>query len=128
MTEAQRRGRRIVRLHICIMLVVSVIGIVGAWSVANDPTRFPKSIVRSIITVVLCWWMYSGNRLARWIMIVLLCLGGASAFALSLRDELFAQIMGFALAVFYMAFAWLLLWSDTVNQFLAYQRGERPPD
>lgn len=89
--------------------------------------RLGVQLVRFALTVLLCIWVYRGNNVARIITVVLLGIAGLGAAVLFVTQTSglsASTMMSLALMMTYLSFAWHLLMSEKVADFLAYQRGE----
>jgi peptidoglycan/LPS O-acetylase OafA/YrhL len=116
-----RNGRTIVLVFIILILLVSV-GVIGLYVSAFGTTRLPAQIVRFLLTAALCFWLYQGSMAAKWIMVILLGLGGLLALANVSSDNPVAFAFGAGLATVYLSFAVVMVASSSVNAFLAHQR------
>lgn len=121
MTEQEKKGRLILLIYIGLILAMSAATIAFNASVVG-PERLGQQGFRFILTALLCLFLYNGSKGAKWIAIVLLIPAGALAFFMTFLDSLVAIALGGIMAVLYLSFAWVLLWSPSVNAFLKCQR------
>lgn len=109
-------GRRLVLAIIVASLAISVLVIV-AFTVARGTALLPQQIVRFLLTVGLCVFLYRGANWARWVAVILFALGGvmslvgASAPSSTSMSGLLLLLMGLV----YAASALILLLVPTVR-------------
>lgn len=123
MTEEQLRGRKVLLVHIGLVLAITLLTI-GTSVAVRGPGKLPAQTIRVAIEIALFALVYRGNNVARWITIVLVGLAGAAAYLGLVFLEMTALptlLMG-SMGLIYLSFARVLGWSPTVAAFLAYQR------
>lgn len=123
MNDDMRRGRFLVVFYSLLMLFISVYVIV-TYVTLKGTDRLPTQVIRFLLTAALCFWLYRGNRLVKWTMVVCLGLGGSGALIHLIQNPWSVFSVIASLAVVYLLFAGLLVFSPKVNAFLAYQRGD----
>ena len=106
-------GKKIVLSIVVVTLVFSVL----SWF----PSPEPRDIGRLCIHCTLCWFLFKAKNWARWIMVVLLALGGSiCAFALtSGQSGPEKSIALFVMSVTYLASAGLLAFSKSVEVYFS---------
>ena len=111
-------GRRLVLAVIVASLTLSVLAIV-AFNIARGPERLPQQIVRLLLTVGLCVFLYRGANWARWVAGILFVLaglgsllGGVAVLSTSMAGLLLI-VMGFV----YLASAVVLLFVPAVRAY-----------
>jgi hypothetical protein len=120
------RGGEIVRWYSVLILFTSA-AVTGLYVASAGTSRLPQQAVRFALTALLLAWLWRGSDVARWILIVLLGLGGLFSLPLVLRGG-DAAILGGWLAALYLSFVGFLIGSSHVAAFLASQRGEAVAD
>jgi hypothetical protein len=123
MTPSQQRGRTLLLSYFAAVVGLSVL--VTALYVSNrGMEHLPVRAVRIGLTVALCAWLYSGNRAARILSIVLYGIAGyLSASALfSVGDNFWASIFLEITTACYISFAAVLMLSSSIEDFMKYQR------
>lgn len=70
-------GRKIVVGVIIATIALSLISIITSVLVDGQP--LPAHLVRFLLTILLCLFLYRGANWARWIVVILLLLAGPSA-------------------------------------------------
>ncbi len=72
------RGRRLVLAVMVATLTLSVL-VIGTFNIVQGSERLPQQIVRFLLTVGLCVFLYRGANWARWVASVLFVLGGVGS-------------------------------------------------
>lgn len=114
-------GRRILLTYITLVLLISL-NILLLYLDSRGTEGLPARLVRLQLTVILCYFLYRGSKFAKWIAVVLFTLGGAMAAPFIIDNSLEVSIISGILAAIYLSFAWVLIWSERVNEFLDQQR------
>lgn len=121
MTDEEKRGRRILLSYSALILLTSA-SIIFLYVSQRGQERLPAQVVRFLLTVGLCWWLYQGSILAKWIMVVLMSAGGVLALMALFANSILVVAFSGGMAVLYLTFVVVLLTSPNVAAFLAYQR------
>lgn len=125
--SSTQKGQTLVISVIAIVILVSLLNLVGMAAIA--PTQnTAKDGVRLVLTVSMCMFLYQGYGWARWVLGVLLGLGGLVAIPgalLVLTTSFFGALWILAIGVLYLGCAWVLLRSPEIKAFLAAQRAKR---
>ncbi|HWT73150.1 MAG TPA: hypothetical protein VN258_00275 [Mobilitalea sp.] len=79
-----------------------------------------QGFVRFIIVGTILFFVYKGDRWAKWLSIVLLMLGGLISLSTLL---IIFNIVLLAMGVIYLSVAIILISSASMNEFFRYQRG-----
>jgi len=113
-------GRRLVLAIIIVNLSLSALIIIAHNITVGG--ALPRQIVRFALTVGLFVFLYQGYNWARWVVIVLLGIGGLLALrnALVLETGLFGLLVLVVPASVYLASAGVLLFVPTVRSYFAY--------
>lgn len=119
--ESQRTGRALLFTCIGLTLVLSV-GVIVFYLANRGTDRLPAQLVRLALTGVLCFFLYRGSEIARWLSVVLFTLGGALAAPGLLQESVPGMIVTGVMAAVYLAVAGVLLWSRRVHAFMDHQR------
>lgn len=123
MSESVRQGCRIVIGYIAAILAMDL-GVTAVYLVVIGSQKLPTQVARFVITAALCFWLYRGSTIAKWIIIVLLGSAGMLGLFLALTTaSAIAMLLGLSLAAVCLSFAGALLASRSVQAFLAHQRG-----
>jgi peptidoglycan/LPS O-acetylase OafA/YrhL len=123
MTQKARRGKIILLVYIALVLLTSA-GLVALYVFSKGKEQAPARVARLALTALLCFYLFKGSKVAKFLSVVLFTLGGALALPLVLQGTLPAVAGGGGLAALYLSFASVLLWSESVNAFMSHQRGE----
>jgi hypothetical protein len=119
------RGRKLLIINIALVLTISVATI--AFYASNVGTgRLPTQVVRLLITIGLCWGLYRGSKVARYLMAVLLSLGFALALVglpavLRSGNAGGILIVGSMVAAYFFVAA-TLFWSSSIVAFQNHQK------
>jgi hypothetical protein len=124
MTAEERKGQTIILSFIALILLISL-GVITMYVSARGTERLPAQIVRFVLTAALSFGVYQGSVTAKWILVVLMMLGGAMGLGAAFGGNPAALVFGVGLAAVYLSFAIVLIASPSVNAFLSYQRGVR---
>jgi hypothetical protein len=122
------RGRTIL-LSLCIAVLAGSALIIGiylalmpaALSSPKGQLALATRAVRFLLTLLLMLFVYHGSVVAKWISIVLFALGMLAA----IPAALVAPVLMLPLVLVYGAFAYCLLFSADVLEFLEQQRSRR---
>ena len=123
MSDRIERGRLIVIGYIVALLTISFC-VIAFYVLVIGPQKLPAQVIRFALTLALCIGLYHGSSVAKWILIVLLGLGGLLALVPVATGDPFAIALGLILAVVYLSFAVVMLASKSVKAFLVHQRGK----
>jgi hypothetical protein len=107
-----------------IFIMAISLGVVSLYLMARGVTaRLPFQIVRVLLTAALCFWLYRGSVIARWILVALLAWGGVAGLLLAIGSgqPTVVLIVG-GMAVVYLSFICVLVTSRSVAAFLDDQR------
>lgn len=103
-------------------IVISVIAVVLVFSVLSWlPSPDAKDIGRFFVNCVLCWFLFKGKNWARWILVVLLAVGGSmvalaiAAGQTSIEKAIVLYVMSFS----YLVSAGLLALSKSVARYFS---------
>jgi hypothetical protein len=126
-----KSGKKIVMTIITVLLLTIIITIVS--TVVNGQademgSRTFFGLVRFAIIGSILYFLYTGNKVAKWLMVIITLYSGITGFLASLlafnRAPLAINITNMALQIIYIAIGIVLIVSSPVNNFLRYQRGE----
>lgn len=121
--EQIERGRVIVFGYLIFIMAISLGG-VSLYLMARGVTaRLPFQIVRVVLTAALCFWLYRGSVIARWILVVLLAWGGVWGLILAIGSgQPTVVLIAGGMAVVYLSFVCVIVTSRSVAAFLDDQR------
>jgi hypothetical protein len=121
--EQIERGRLIVFGYLIFIMAISL-GVVSLYLMARGVTaRLPFQIVRVVLTAALCFWLYRGSVIARWILVALLAWGGVSGLILAIGSgQPTVVLIAGGMAVVYLSFVCVMVTSRSVAAFLDDQR------
>jgi hypothetical protein len=123
MSEEAARGRRSLLWFLSGMILLSAC-VIGFYIAVKGTGKLPTQIVRFVLTIGLCCWVYSGSVFAKRITIVLAVLAGFSATVIGAMLSPFWLALGIGVMGNFYTSLFHLLWRNAdVNAFLAYQRG-----
>lgn len=111
-------GRRLVLAIIVASLALSVLAIL-VFNVARGPERLPQQIVRFLLTVGLCVFLYRGANWARWVAGILFTLGGVGSLlvgSVALTTSL-AGLLLIAMGLIYAGSAVVLFFVPPVQRY-----------
>lgn len=125
MSERAQKGQIILLVYLVLVLLASV-GVIAFYVSSRGTDRLPAQLIRFVLTVVLCIFLFRGSRIAKSISVVLFAIGGSLALNGVFQGSPLTVALSVGLAALYLSFAWMLLWSGSVNAFLEHQQGEVP--
>jgi hypothetical protein len=111
-------GRRLILAVIAATLTLDVLAIVTSSAILG-PQRLPQQIVRFLLSIGLCVYLYRGANWARWVAGILYALAGLGSLVAGLA-ALTASMAGLLLLVMglvYVASAVVLLFVPTVRAY-----------
>lgn len=127
MKQSIQKGKTLVIAIIAAVLILSLINITVIGTLVSEPPTIEDAI-RFLLSIALCYFLYQGQGWARWVLGVLLALGGFAAipsffllFQVSFLGAVWLLIMGIS----YLGCSWFLLRSPEVKSFLAYRRARQ---
>lgn len=126
MTPEESKGRQILLMQIGLILLVTF-GAIGYHLSTEGSDRMANFATRFVLTTALCFWLYRGSVIAKWIVIVVFGITGLLGLVNVLSGSLVALALGGGLAAVYLSSAVILLRSSSVNAFLQFQRRARVP-
>jgi len=111
-------GRRLVLLVIVISLTFSVLVIV-TFNILLGPENLPQQIVRFLLTVGLCAFLYKGANWARWVASILFGLAGLQGLigGLVALSTSTAGLLLIVMGLVYVASAIVLLFIPAVRAY-----------
>jgi hypothetical protein len=123
------KGRKIIISIIVVLLLfdIAVIAITSSLYAAHglyDYASFKlmQGLFRFTLEVIILFFLYRGHRWAKWLLIVLLAAAGLFSLISLISDfDLIVLIIGL-MFIFIVA---VLIFSESVKEFLYYQREER---
>jgi hypothetical protein len=122
-----QRGRIVTIGLIVTTLAMSALTIYFYVSVKGTD-KLSSQIIRFALTSWLMWGLYRGSSAARWITIVLFCLGGFLGLSTILLQNRAASFVGVKMGMTYLTLAGILLTSSDVEAFrLSQQERQRHP-
>ena len=110
-------GRRLVVAVMVATIAMSVL-VIATFNAVQGPDRLPQQIVRFLLTVALCVFLYRGAGWARWVATVLYGLTGLWSLALGFTRLAAAKpgIQMIAFGAIYAACASVLLFVPSVRE------------
>ena len=122
------RGRKLLIINITLVLTISVATI--AFYASNVGTgRLPSQSVRLLLTIALCWGLYRGSSVARYLMAVLLSLGFGLALvglpAVLRVGNTAGILLVLSMVAAYFFVAATLFWSSSIVAFQDHQKEKR---
>lgn len=129
MTEQAARGRRLVMGALAAMVVVSLISTTLS-AVLSGGEGLAQDLIRTALTVALCYAVYQGRAWARWLTVALLGLGGLVSLGAGLVMLLVVPLGGAALlllGVVYIACVVVLAAAPSARAFFAEARAVARP-
>ena len=120
MDTQRQEGRGLVITVISATIALSVVAIV-VYLITMGPKNLAQQIVRLILTVVLCVFLYRGASWARWVTIILFLLGGILLIpsAIAALHIGAGAYMLFAMGAVYFASAAILLFAPAVRTYFS---------
>jgi hypothetical protein len=111
-------GRRLVLAVIVASLTLSVLVIV-AFNLGRGPERLPQQIVRLLLTIGLCVFLYRGANWARWVAGLLFALGGLGSLlgGLAALSTGMAGLLLIVMGLVYVGSAVVLFFAPTVRAY-----------
>ena len=111
-------GQRIVIAVILAIVGLSLLTIVSFTSFRGTE-RLPQQIVRFLLTIALCYFLYRGANWARWVTVVLCGLGGPAAVlsGVALLPLGFPGVLLIAMGLTYIVCAGILLFAPSVRVY-----------
>lgn len=129
--ETVEVGKKIVITIIIVLLLTIIISIIS--TIVNGQGNemgaitFYGSLRFALIGSIL-YFLYAGNKVAKWLMVIITLISGVIGFLASLlafsRSFTAINIFNMALVIIYIAIGVVLIVSSPVNNFLKFQRGE----
>ncbi|MGK2857693.1 MAG: hypothetical protein ACSLFQ_10855 [Thermoanaerobaculia bacterium] len=124
------RGRSIVQLDIALCIGTSILTIM-IYVMSLGPERLPTQIVRFLLTVVLCVFLYRGYSVARYLLIILLGVT-LGLMGLALPSVFAAGKPGVTVGILLMGLGYAFIMvtlarSESVKAFLDTQEESRNP-
>lgn len=125
--EIVNRGKKLVIAQIVIILLIDIVVTVwlsslyiisGRMDLASS--RIWQGFIRFLLTGSVLYFMYKGHRWAKWLLAVLLILGGLSGLA-SLTSGFNLTLI--AMSLVYGCIGIMMIFSKSINTFYLYQRG-----
>lgn len=128
MTAEQIRGRALLTTFLTLIILSDAF--TGMLSIGAGMAGSLSRAIRLCLTICLFSALYRGNIYAKLLSIVLMGLGGVWGIVLIVNvgatsGNLLAALLLLGLTALFLSFVVVLVWSRSVNAFLAYQRGER---
>lgn len=128
-------GKKIVITVITVVLLALITTIISTVVNVQADEKVSSTffgLVRFAVTGSILYYLYAGNKVAKWLIVIITLIGGITGFLASLLTSLLAfnrtliaiNIMNMALDIIYIAIGVVLIVSSPVNDFLKYQRGE----
>lgn len=117
-------GRQILRRHVFAVISISALTILQ-YNLVIGPDRLPAQVVRFALTLLLCYGIYRGSPLAKWLAVCLFGIAGVLFFSLLLSPGHIGTLNWLTAAancMTYLLFAWSLIRSTAVAAFLEFQR------
>lgn len=118
------RGRAIVTSLIAITLSISLgVDLVTAFI---GTMSWKTTFIRLFLTILLCAYLYAGRNWARWVCVVLYTPTGLISLIAGTRywpDPVSSGVL-LGLGTIYLTFGLTLIFSGSVREFAAYQRGQ----
>jgi hypothetical protein len=118
MTDAALKGQRIV-LAICVCALTLSLIVAILVAAVQGPDEIGRLVVRFSLTAILCFFLYQGSPMARWIAVVLFGAGGALAIIPALVSFGRGSLLTLALGIVYAASALALLFLPPVRAHFA---------
>lgn len=114
-------------VFIALILLVSL-GVTALYASTFGTKNMGSQIVRFVLTVGLCYWLYSGSKAAKWITVALMMTAGVFSLGalLTIAATAITSPIFIGMAAIYLSFSAVLILSSSVNAFLGFQRGEPP--
>lgn len=128
-------GKKIVKAIITVLLmtiVITIIGIVVNGQADEMGSNIFFGLVRFALIGSFLYFLYAGNKVAKWLIVIITLFSGITGFLSSLLALLLAfnraliaiNIMNMTLDIIYITIGVVLIVSSPVNNFLRFQRGE----
>lgn len=124
-------GKKIVIAIITVLLLTTIITIIitvvnGQADEKGYSTFF--GLVRFALIGSILYFLYKGNKVAKWLIVIMTLMGGITGFLALLlafnRALIGIYIVNMAMVITYIAIGVALIVSSPVNNFLRFQRGE----
>ncbi|MBD2092544.1 hypothetical protein H6F67_22095 [Microcoleus sp. FACHB-1515] len=130
MNSAVQKGKTLVTTIIGVVIAVSVVNglITNALIPAQPASEIVKDGIRFVLTIALCYFLYQGQGWAKWVLGILLALGGflsIPAALLVLNASFLGAIWLLVMGAVYLATSWILLRSPEIKAFQSAQRAAR---
>jgi hypothetical protein len=123
------KGKRIAIGIIVLLLVIDIAVTMATSSMyaANGELgiasyKLLQGIFRFILTGVILYFFYKGHGWAKWLMAILLILGGLIALLSQVQDF---EIISLLFAIVYLGVGSMMILSRSVRDFLNYQKGRK---
>lgn len=120
------RGKKIVIGIIALIIIIDVTTIASnllvfamSGNIGYGIQKVVTGLIRLLLEIGIFYNLYKGRNWAKWVIVVLLSLGGL--LSLSLQLVTFSIIL-LLLGVAYMAMSVILIVSKSVKEFMRYQR------
>lgn len=127
MSPLVKRGRAIVG-SIAVTHVALAIGTILLVLVLGRFDQLPRLGVKFIATASTAYGLWQGSRWAKWLYVFGFTVGAGLLLYLAATVRPLAMPFPAAGGILFAVLAALLAFSPAVNQFMAYQRGERVRD
>jgi len=119
MTVEQQSGRAIIILSIVVFSVVSL-GMLVWDLVAVRSGQAPIHAALVALMIGLFVWLLRGSTIARWLVVVMLLLGGGVDVAVWISGS--GLLLTGLLGIVYLGMAAMIAMSSSVSTYLVYQR------
>lgn len=121
MNSQARLGQALVIGAIVFMVGFELLTLALHLSTQGAQKLVPE-VGRLSLTVLLCYYLYAGSQVARWLTLVLTLLGGAAGILLMSQVPGVARILLAVMGIGYLSVCVLMV-VPPVGQFLEYQKG-----
>lgn len=127
--STEKLGKKIVITIITLLLLSIIFTIIinAVYGQANEMgTVIFYGFVRFTLIGSILYFLYAGNKVAKWLIVVLSLFGGVSGFLVTLsvfsKVVIAISILNMAVNIIYIAIGVVLIVSSPVNSFLRFQR------
>lgn len=124
--ESIEKGKKLVTSIIILMLLIDIFTIAITTSIyaVNDMINYAtykimQGIFRFILESLILFFLYKGHKWAKWLIIILLFIGGLFSLISFLANFSF---IFFVLGIVYIVISIILITSKPVNMFLEFQK------
>lgn len=91
MNESELKGKKIITIISVVMVIIALLGLVSSCITGNLKI---SSIVRSIITLVIVYFLYLGKNWARITMVVLTAISGVMSVLVGIVGFISSPVVG----------------------------------